>query len=79
MNACIMVGVAHFAEDLFVIIKSYNLQGMQLALSLQHVSARGFVVAGTLCCVVYMSDARKQPNQWLRENPPACSAGSRFY
>ena len=36
MNTCIMVGVAHFAEDLFVIIKSYNLQGMQLALSLQH-------------------------------------------
>ena len=36
MNACIMVGVAHFAKDLLVIIKSYNLQGMQLALSLQY-------------------------------------------
>ena len=36
MNACIMVGVAELAEDLFVIFKNYNLQGMQVALSLQH-------------------------------------------
>ena len=43
------------------------------------VSARGFVVAAALCCVVYIYDARKQPNQWLRENPPACSAGSGCY
>ena len=47
-----------------------NASGVALAIS---VSARSFLVAGTSCCLVYKSDARKQPYQWLREIPPAFS------
>ena len=36
MNTFIIVGVAHVAEHLVVISKSYKMQGMQVALLLQY-------------------------------------------
>ena len=60
----------------YLFLSAGNASGVALEI---FVSARSFVVAGTLCCVVYNYDARKQPNQLLREIPPACSAGRGCY